>query len=577
MTQMTQKVGSRRRLKVAVVLAVSLAAGWWALLPAAPAATAVVTGGGPTARGAYHVHSDRSDGSGTADEIAAAAAQAGLQFVILTDHGDATRPPDEPHYRHGVLVIDAVEINTSGGHLVALGLPAAPYPLAGTAADVLEDVRRLGGRGLAAHPESPRPGLQWTAWDAPVDGIEWLNGDSDWRDEAGGSLARAVLAFPWRPAGAMASLLDRPVALLARWDAMGLSRPVPALAAADAHARLSPRRAADPDSSAWHLPIPGYEASFRAFSNHVVLERALSGDGPADAAAVLASIAAGRAFTVIDALATPGGLVFTATGSGRTVGMGESIEAGDDLTLSARIGSVPGGRLVLLRDGATMQETTAGELRVTIGREPGVYRVEGHLAGAPGTPPVPWLLSNPIYVGPAWPAGGLAAPDEPVSRIPVRTDETTVEHGSGDTSELVTTPAADARARRLAGEPPIGWHFALSAGAPDGQFAAIQLPTLGGLAVFDRVRFRVTAEAPARLWVQLRADRGTERWGRTFYADATTRLVDLPLRSFQPIGETSAQAPPLERMRSLLFVVDTLNHRPGSSGRLIITEPAFVR
>ena len=44
----------------------------------------------PVVRGAYHVHSSRSDGTGTVDEIAAAAARAGLQFVIITDHGNGT-------------------------------------------------------------------------------------------------------------------------------------------------------------------------------------------------------------------------------------------------------------------------------------------------------------------------------------------------------------------------------------------------------------------------------------------------------------------------------------------------------
>ena len=29
----------------------------------------------------------------------------------------------------------------------------------------------------------------------------------------------------------------------------------------------------------------------------------------------------------------------------------------------------------------------------------GAYRVEVSLPGAPGQPPIPWLLSNPIYVG----------------------------------------------------------------------------------------------------------------------------------------------------------------------------------
>ena len=138
------------------------------VLPPASRTAAPLADGPPTARGAYHIHSDRSDGSGSVEAIAEAAPRAGLQFIVLTDHGDGTRAPDAPHYRHGVLVIDAVEINTTGGHLVALGLGAAPYPLAGTAADVLDDVRRMGGIGIAAHPDSPRPSLQWTAEAAPL-------------------------------------------------------------------------------------------------------------------------------------------------------------------------------------------------------------------------------------------------------------------------------------------------------------------------------------------------------------------------------------------------------------------------
>ena len=110
--------------------------------------------------GAYHVHSLRSDGSGSIDAIAAAAARAGLRFVILTDHGDATRAPDPPAYRHGVLCIDAVEVSSDGGHVVALNLQSAsPYPLAGETRDVIEDIHRLGGWAVAAHPDSPRPEL----------------------------------------------------------------------------------------------------------------------------------------------------------------------------------------------------------------------------------------------------------------------------------------------------------------------------------------------------------------------------------------------------------------------------------
>ena len=45
------------------------------------------------------------------------------KFVVFTDHGDATRTPDPPAYRSGVLCLDGVEISTNGGHYIALDLP----------------------------------------------------------------------------------------------------------------------------------------------------------------------------------------------------------------------------------------------------------------------------------------------------------------------------------------------------------------------------------------------------------------------------------------------------------------------
>lgn len=556
-----------RRRRVLVLLAL-IGLAWYAWLPRAPLPAAAREAGSATARGAYHIHSNRSDGSGTIDDIARAARRADLQFIIVTDHGDGTRGPDAPQYRQGVLVIDAVELNTAGGHLVALGLPAAPYPLAGTPADVMADVERLGGFGVAAHPDSPRSALRWTGWDVPAGGLEWINADSGWRDEPAAALARALLALPVRPAGAVASLLDRPVDLLARWDAAGVTRSVPALAAADAHARLG---ADDREPSSLHLPLPGYETVFRTFSNHVVLERALTGDGPADAAAVLAAVRRGRVFTVVDAIASPGGLTFSAGAAG----MGDAVPGGA-VTMRARVAGPAGTTLVLLKDGQVIREEAAAELAVAV-TEPGVYRVEAHVAGTTGNPPVPWILSNPIYVGLPRAARAATVIPAPLARIPARTAEVAVEHGAGDVSELVDAHLADPRDRRLAGEQPVGWRFALSPGVPAGQFAALQMPVAGGLAAFDRVRFTVSAAAPVRAWVQLRAGQAAERWGKTFYAEKEARIVELSLRDFLPIGATSSAAPPLERIDSLLLVIDTLNHRPGASGSMTLSDIAFVR
>lgn len=564
-----------RRYRVpAIVLAVA-ALVLLALLPPGAARTAPPPAS--TVRGAFHIHSNRSDGSGAVDAIAAAAARAGLQFIILTDHGDGTRSPDAAAYRHGVLTIDGVELNTTSGHYAAIGLPATPYPLAGTPADVIEDVHRLGGFGFAAHPGSPRPALSWTDWEAPIDGLEWLNGDSEWRDEPRRPIARALLTYLLRAPESMATLLDRPDSVLQHWDALAAMRRVVALAGTDAHARLGFRQRTDPDGASIHVKLPGYESSFRVFSNHVALDGFLSGEAHADAQRVIDGIRNGRLYSVIDALATPGSLTFSATSGSTTAQLGERLAIDGDVLIHASAIAPPGTRLVLLRDGRRVHEVTDGPLETNGGTTPGVYRIEAYTQNAPGDPPVPWIVSNPIYAGVALNTAAAAVP-EPLSRIPARAGEAVAESGPRDTSVVGQDPPADPGARTFTGDPTINWRFSLAPGMAVGQFAAISMPVAGGLASFDRVRFRVSASAPMRAWVQLRAPVGnTERWGRTFYADAEARIIDLTLSTFAPIGDTSSRQPPLDRVESLLLVVDTLNTPPGKSGSMTITEVGFVK
>ncbi len=115
--------------RVVVLVMLVLGAAWYlALPPRAASLPPLPAGVAMPPRGAIHVHTRRSDGTGTPEDVAAAAARAGLNFVILTDHGDGTLPPEPPVYRGGVLCIDAVEISTEGGHVLALGLSAGAVP-----------------------------------------------------------------------------------------------------------------------------------------------------------------------------------------------------------------------------------------------------------------------------------------------------------------------------------------------------------------------------------------------------------------------------------------------------------------
>src|ERR1700736_338986 len=170
-----------KRLAVATaVLAAALVIAVAVAIPPAQLRLANPSPDGSVA-GILHIHTSRSDGQSSPEAIAAAAARAGLKFVVFTDHGDGTRKPDPPQYRSGVLCLDGVEVSTTGGHYVALDMPASPYPLAGEPRDVVEDVRRLGGFGIAAHPDSPKAQLKWRDWTTTFDGIELLNPDTAWR------------------------------------------------------------------------------------------------------------------------------------------------------------------------------------------------------------------------------------------------------------------------------------------------------------------------------------------------------------------------------------------------------------
>lgn len=569
------RVRKRTGLTILGAVVAMAAIGFVAILPPATLETGGVAPepAGAIVRGAYHIHSARSDGSGTVDSIAAAAARAGLQFIILTDHGDGTRPPDPPGYRSGVLTIDAVELNTTGGHYAALGLPATPYPFAGTPEDVIEDVHRLGGFGIAAHPGSPRASLAWQAWSSGFDGLEWINADSEWRDEAWWPLARTLLTYPVRAPQSIATLLDRPDAVLSKWDEATRTRRVIALAGADAHARLAVRARTDPDTSSMHVPLPGYESSFRAFSNHVVLDGPFTGNAMVDAPHLLDAIRQGRSFTVIDALAPPGALDFSAASGPHTARMGEDLAVDGTVTLRARLAAPAGTTLVVFRDGVRV--ATQADLASGIAVDAGVYRLEAYLPSRTGSRPVPWLLTNPIYVGfnrdlPAPPVEEVS-----LSRIPARLADAAAEMGAGDTSAVTDV---DPPTGTIAGDASAAWTFALAPGTARGQFAALQIPTHGGLAAFDRVRFTVMSDRPLRAWTQLRATVATtERWGRTFYTGEQPRTIELRLDDFQPIGPNAAPKPPLERVDSILFVVDTLNTLPGTKGTITISDVAFVR
>lgn len=550
----------------------------WAGVTLPPKHASLATEPDGTVAGILHVHTTRSDGRGTPDQIAAAAARAGLSFVVFTDHGDGTRVPDPPAYRSGVLCLDGVEISTTGGHYVALDMAPAPYPLGGDARDVIEDVRRLGGFGIVAHPDSPKAALQWREWTAPFDAMEWLNPDTSWRQyslRAGWrskvSLAGALLHYPVRPAETIGELLGGPGELY-RWDILTKRRRVVALAGVDAHAKLALRNT-DPGDNRFTLPIPGYEATFRTLSVHVATEKPLVRDAERDAAMLVRALRAGHAYAAIDAFATPASFEFSATNDLGTVHEGDELGASGPVTLKLRSNAPPGFSTVIIKDGAVLTTTDQRVLSFEAPPDPAVYRVE-ILAAPAGGQRVRWLVSNPIYVRGAQPTAKLparlAATTVQALSIGDAADGWRVEHNTGD----------DATIERGSNGNELRLRYTLAPGAAAGQFIAAVFDTPAGIAPNDRVSFTVRAERPTRLSVQLRVpDDGAagERWQRSVYVGSFDQERTVYFDDLIPVGETRTWRAPLDKVRSVMFVVDTTHSKPGSSGRIWVRDVSLAR
>ena len=510
-----------------------------------------------TVTGAFHVHSSRSDGTGSLDEIAAAAARAGLRFVIMTDHGDALDRRGAPQYRNGVLMIDAVEISTNQGHVIAFDMPTAPYPLGGEARDVIDDIQRLGGFAIAAHPDSAKTDLQWTAWDTSLDGLEWLSLDSEWRDESRGRIARSLIDYPFGRGPALATLLDRPSATLDRWDALTRRRPVVALPAHDAHGGIA--EGAGRSGFRARLGVPSYEGSFRTFAVRAVLSAEPTGAADRDAEAIASAIRHGRVFSAVDAIAAPACVDFRATADGVAAVMGETIPYAADARVTVRSMVPDGGRIVLLRDGREMVQSDTDELNATADA-PGAYRVEVRRAAATGS--APWVVTNPIYFrAPAQDPGPLP---QSVSVVGPVSAPARVESEPSSSATL----AASANGFTL--------QYALRAGERMSQYAAAAVEMPAGVDARG-LQFDARSSSAMRVSVQLRfGDQGATRWTRSVYVSPESRRLTVPFAEFV-LADGDRSLLPSSSASSILFVVDLTNARPGASGSFEIANLSLVK
>jgi Carbohydrate binding domain (family 11) len=523
--------------------------------------------------GVVHVHTTLSDGGGSPEEVIRAAKVAGLRFLVITDHNNLDAKRFEGVH-DGVLVLVGTEVSTTVGHILGLGIPDPVFRFSGDGRDALDDIAHLGGFAFAAHPLSPRADLAYTGWDLPGPwGIELLNGDSEWR-QAGARLGFTFLLYGLNHRYALLQSLSPPDATLARWDELLRHRDVVGIGAADAHSRV-------PITRRRSIRWPSYESLFGLAQDYVLLDRPLSGVASVDAPAVLEAIRHGRLYLGLNGLAPADGFSFVAEGAGKRYTMGETAPLVNGLVLKAG-GRVPNGaELVLKRDGQPIAKAK-GRIETAV-PGPGVYRVEVRVPREP----VPWILSNPIYIfddaararreeAAAWPSD---PPPLPAALVLDRFEGPTAFEIGVDTKSTVRSPLLDPKGG-VDGGGAARLEFRLGIPDPDHPhvFAALVDRTKRDLSGHRGLVFSIRADGEYRIWVQVRdenpasRDEGTEWWFASVRTSRAWQRIALPFSRLRSINPNTDGRLDLDKARAIVFVLDKGADKPGTGGTIWLDD-----
>jgi hypothetical protein len=373
--------------------------------------------------GALHIHSTYSDGLGTVPEIAKAANDAGLDYVIMCDHSSLQARADGKDGWYGrTLMMIGTEITTDTGHLLALDVPDQFLPHPHEAADAQRQIRDLGGIGFIALPCDLKDHWKDFSKRAAWIGLEVFNLSA---------IARTKINLPtllliWRRYKASRTdkafnlVSTRPDCELKLWDELMIPKQateayqrVVGIASLDAHAVMK--------FAGRTYPFPTYFEVFRTLRTHIVSEFPLShgtsstGTRPEEIAStdfdlVHKALNAGHCYMAYDNYADSTGFVFE--GWQERNGGDNPLVMGDEIVLDSARGSTI--RLVvrapktkslvrLYRDGKPVCSARGGYLEYEAS-QPGAYRVEvflyRHRVGRLCLDARPWIFSNPLYLQP---------------------------------------------------------------------------------------------------------------------------------------------------------------------------------
>jgi hypothetical protein len=343
--------------------------------------------------GTLHNHTQYSDGELYHADLAAAAAQAGLDFLITTDHNiyvsGMDRWMDFPGGRR-VLVLAGEEIHHQNrvpqkNHLLVVGARTDLSRFAPEPQKLIDAVRDTGGAAFLAHPydaASPLAHEQALGWDTldvrGFAGLEIWNYLSEFKTLFRNRLEMLFYAF-----FPSAGILGPDTQTLALWDRLlAEGRRVSAVGGPDAHGHsysLGPLR---------KIIFP-FAYLFRAVTLHVLVDK-VSGDADADGRAIAEALKIGSGWVAYDLPKPTKGFRFRAEIGSITAGPGGEIPFASGILFKADLPHSAEWRIIHAGQGTVASGT--GLQAAYSPRGKGAYRLEArrYFRGR--------IFSNPIYL-----------------------------------------------------------------------------------------------------------------------------------------------------------------------------------
>lgn len=333
--------------------------------------------------GAIHIHSVYSDGTGDIESISKAAKNAGLDWIIVTDHNSFEI---EEGIYNGVYVIKGEEISPKDeNHYLALGINKYIQPNV-NAKHNIEAVKLNGGFGFAAHADesdyrrnSHQP-IKWTNKNITPDGVEIWNWFSEWADNLND---RNIFSLAYAYLFKHNLVKEANATTIKWWDKLNNTsdKIIPAIGGIDAHALKI---------KGYVIPVTifHYQDMFKTIVNVISSNKPFAKDFETRKTQILEAIKTGRNL-IINRVVSKEIPIFKISNKNQTVTNGESISLDNETLLNVQ--TKKKGSIKIFHNGKEIKSVISNSIKMLL-NEVGKYRVEIKF-GKRG-----FAYSNPIIV-----------------------------------------------------------------------------------------------------------------------------------------------------------------------------------